>query len=123
MKYYKKLLVWRKSHELVLMIYEQTKRFPDDERYGITSQIRRATVSVPTNIAEGCGRYSQPDLARFLQIACGSIHELTYLTRLAIDLNYYNGEIGSKIESRSNEVKAMLISLITKIRKESKLNS
>ncbi len=118
MKDYKKLLVWKKSHELVLMIYDQTKCFPVEERYGITSQIRRAAVSVPTNIAEGCGRYSQREFKRFLQIACGSIYEVGYLNLLATDLKYYKREESTKLEKHTNEIQAMLINLISKIRND-----
>src|SRR5688572_13546280 len=98
MKNYKTLLVWQRAHELTLMIYEHTKYFPDDEKYGITSQLRRAASSVPTNIVEGCGRYSQGEFARFLQIACGSIYEVGYLNLLATDLKYYRREVSTQIE-------------------------
>ncbi len=118
MKDYKTLLVWKRAHELTLMIYDLTKSFPDNEKYGITSQLRRAAASVPANIAEGCGRYSQREFARFLQIACGSIYEVGYLNILANDLKYYRGEASTQLERRIDEVQAMLISLISKIRKD-----
>lgn len=118
MKNYKTLLVWKRAHELTLMIYDHTKRFPDDEKYGLTSQLRRAAASVPTNIAEGCGRYSQREFKRFLQIACGSIYEVGYLNLLATDLKYYKREESTKLEKHTNEIQAMLINLISKIRND-----
>lgn len=73
MKDYRKLVVLEKAHKLVLLIYRITGSFPKEERYGLISQIRRAAASTPTNIAEGCGKYTQPDFARYLQHAFGSI--------------------------------------------------
>lgn len=113
---YKKLLVWKKAHELVLMVYKETSHFPSEEKYGITSQIRRAAVSVPTNIAEGAGKFSQRDFAQFLQIAFGSIHEIEYLNLLSSDLNYLQKERSQQISNLINEIKAMLISLLKKVR-------
>jgi four helix bundle protein len=72
MRNYKDLQVWQKAHTLTLMIYKGTQRFPIEERYGLTSQIRRACASVPANLAEGCGRRSEGEMARFIQIAMGS---------------------------------------------------
>ena len=88
MQDFKKLQVWEKGHELTLQIYELTSAFPRDEQYGLTSQIRRASASIPTNIAEGCGRESTADFARFLQIAMGSTNETEYLLILAHELKY-----------------------------------
>jgi hypothetical protein len=68
MKDFRQLKVWEKSHQLALAIYKATKEFPKEELYGLTSQIRRSSMSVPTNIAEGCGRFTDPDFARFLQM-------------------------------------------------------
>jgi len=76
MKDFRKLTVWEKSHRLTLAIYRITESFPDTERYGLISQMRRASASIPTNIAEGSGRGSDAELARFLQIAMGSASEL-----------------------------------------------
>jgi four helix bundle protein len=78
--------VWNKAHALTLVIYEVSETFPAGERYGLTSQIRRAAASIPTNIAEGCGRSSSADFGRFLQMAMGSASELEYLLMLARDL-------------------------------------
>ena len=90
MRDFKKLQVWEKSHGLTLRIYELTAQFPREEIYGLTSQIRRACASIPTNIAEGCGRESPADFAPFLQIAMGSASETEYLILLARDLKYIN---------------------------------
>ncbi|CAN5451174.1 four helix bundle protein [soil metagenome] len=116
MKDYKKLIVWQKSHTNAVMIYDLTKSFPKEERFGVTSQIRRAAVSVPTNIAEGCGKFTQPDLAKYLQIAFGSAQELEYLMCLSCELEFLNKEDYDKINKLINEVKAMLISLLAKVR-------
>jgi four helix bundle protein len=117
MKDYKKLRVWKKAHELVLMIYETTKNFPVEEKYGITSQIRRSGVSIPTNIAEGSGKYTQIDFARYLQISLGSTQEVDYLNFLATDLKFQEKETGDQIERATNEVRSMLINLILTVRK------
>jgi len=113
---YKKLLVWKKAHQLVLLIYKETNNFPSEEKYGITSQFRRAAVSIPTNIAEGAGKFSQKDFAQFLQVAFGSTHEIEYLNLLSSDLNYLKNDSSQKINSQICEIKAMLISLIKKVR-------
>src|SRR5690625_964696 len=75
MQDFRKLHVWHLSHQLVLHLYETTRRFPDAERYGLTAQLRRSAISVPSNLAEGCGRGSNRDFARFIQIAFGSANE------------------------------------------------
>lgn len=116
MQDFKDLIVWKKAHENALAIYNLTKSFPKEEQYGITSQLRRASVSVPTNIAEGCGKFTQKDFAHFLQIALGFCHETEYLTLLAFDLNFIQKEDYNSLNQSINEVKAMLISLIKKIR-------
>ncbi|HRJ76165.1 MAG TPA: four helix bundle protein, partial [Anaerolineales bacterium] len=78
MKDFRQLKVWEKSHQLALAVYKVTKSFPKEELYGLTTQIRRASMSIPTNIAEGCGRNTDADFARFLQIAMGSASETEY---------------------------------------------
>jgi four helix bundle protein len=108
MKDFRQLQVWEKSHQLALAIYKATKEFPKEELYGLTSQIRRASMSIPTNIAEGCGRGTDPDFARFLQIAMGSASETEYQLLLARDLDLLQNDV--------EEVKRMLASLIITIR-------
>ena len=116
MQDYKKLKVWELSHELTLEVYQKTSVFPKEELFGLTSQLRRASSSIPTNIAEGCGRNSNKDFAQFLNISLGSLNEVTYFILLAKDLNYINIEEYSKLTDECNEIKAMLIGLINKIR-------
>ena len=83
MRNFRELRVWEKAHELTLQTYETTQAFPKNEIFGLTNQTRRASVSIPANIAEGCGRGSDADLARFLQISMGSASELEYQLLLA----------------------------------------
>jgi len=109
-------MAWEESHKLVLCLYRVTKLFPKDERFGITSQLRRSAVSVPANIAEGCGRYTTNDTARFFQIALGSLHESEYYILLAKDLNYITEIEFNNLTILLNNVKAMLLSLIKKMR-------
>ena len=85
------LIVWQKAHQLVLSVYRLTESFPAKEMYGLTSQFRRAAVSVPANIAEGFKKRGKPDKARFLNIAQGSLEECRYYLILVSDLNYGNG--------------------------------
>lgn len=118
MKDFKNLQVWEKSHFLTLSIYEVTKSFPKEELFGLTSQIRRAAASMPTNIAEGCGRSTDPDFARFLQIAFGSACEVEYQLILARDLEYVEEGVFSKVTDELITVKKMLASLISKIRSD-----
>jgi four helix bundle protein len=88
MEDFKDLRVWAKAHELTLLIYKRTRTFPKEEVYGLTSQTRRAASSVGANIAEGCGRRSDGEMKRFLQIARGSASELEYHLLLAKDLSF-----------------------------------
>jgi len=92
MRDYRQLEFWEKSHKLTLNIYKITNEFPKHELYGLTSQIRRASASIPTNIAEGCGRDSKKELNRFLIISSGSASEVEYQLLLAKDLNYISIE-------------------------------
>lgn len=82
------LEVWQRSHRLTLTVYRLTRSFPEDEKFGVTAQMRRAAVSIPANIAEGFGRRQAKDKCRFYNIAEGSAEELKYLLRLARDLEY-----------------------------------
>lgn len=114
MQDYKKLQVWEKSHELVLGIYKVTKDFPKEELYGIISQIRRAAVSVPNNIAEGSVK-GNPEFKRFLLISLGSASEVDYLLYLSKDLGYISEEIFRNFDEKIQVVKKMLTALIQKI--------
>jgi four helix bundle protein len=118
MKNYKNLNVWKKAHELVLNLYKETAGFPKTELYNLTSQIRRASTSIPTNLAEGCGKSSQADLARYIQISIGSTQEVEYLAFLSYELGYLKDDNYKRVDSKIIEVKAMLISLVTKVRKD-----
>ncbi|MBK8615644.1 MAG: four helix bundle protein [Anaerolineales bacterium] len=116
MKDFRKLKVWEKAHQLALNVYKVTGAFPKEELYGLTSQIRRSSMSTPTNIAEGCGRNTDADFARFLQIAMGSASETEYQLILAYDLEFISEESYEKLHSDAEEVKRMLASLLKTIR-------
>ena len=120
MKNYKNLIVWRKAHAMAVCLYKEISKFPKNEQFNLTSQIRRAAISIPSNIAEGCGKFSQSDFANFLQIGLGSSNEVEYLILLSHELGYLTEEHHKLLDSQINEVKAMHISLITKVRKPSK---
>ena len=113
---FRNLEVWKKSHELPLSVYESTSQFPREEVYGLTSQIRRACASIPTNIAEGSGRESAADFARFLQIAVGSASETEYLILLAHELKYITASQYTELMQITTRVKKMLIALLKRIR-------
>ena len=115
MQDFRKLLVWKKSHALVLEAYRLSRDFPREEMFGLTSQLRRCAVSVPSNIAEGCGRGSDPDFARFLSIAMGSSSELEYQLLLAKDLGYVETISHEALEAKVIEIKRMLASLIQRV--------
>ena len=100
------LIVWQKAHALVLSVYRLTRDFPDSERYGLTSQLRRATVSVPANIAEGFRKRGQKDKARFLNIAQGSLDEARYYLTLARDLGYATQDLTPAAEEVSRLLNA-----------------
>ncbi len=116
MQDYKKLVVWQKGHELTKAIYKATKDFPKEEIFGLTSQLRRATTSIPTNIVEGCGRGTNPDLARFVQIASGSAYEVEYLIFLCFELGYLNKKEFTALDKNCNDIKRMLFALYEKIK-------
>ncbi|HCR70775.1 MAG TPA: diversity-generating retroelement protein bAvd family protein [Anaerolineae bacterium] len=116
MKDFRQLKVWEKSHQLALAVYKVTKSFPKEELYGLTTQIRRASMSIPTNIAEGCGRNTDADFARFLQIAMGSASETEYQLILAYDLEFLSKESYDELHSNVEEVKRMLASFLKTLR-------
>ncbi len=115
MKDFRNLEVWSKAHQTVLAVYKDSHAFPRDEIFGLTSQMRRAAISVPSNLAEGCGRGSDTELSRFSQIAMGSSSELEYQALLAKDLKYLSDEKYEDLSNRIIEVKKMLASLIKKL--------
>ncbi|MGI9552154.1 MAG: four helix bundle protein [Aurantibacter sp.] len=115
MRDFRKYKVWELGHQVTLDMYKLTKSFPKDEIYGITSQMRRAAYSIPSNIAEGCGRESDAEFKRFLIISQGSASELEYFTILAKDLGYLEESVYAKINDSVNKVRRSLNSLINKI--------
>lgn len=118
MKDFRKLTVWQKAHEMVLSSYKATAAFPKHELFGLVSQIRRCSSSIPANIAEGCGRIGNSELHRFLQIACGSSNELEYHFLLARDLGYITKEEHGHYEKSLFELKRMLVALTRKVAAE-----
>lgn len=116
MRNYEDLQVWRKAHSLTLEIYKNTRCFPIEERFGLTSQIRRSCSSIGANIAEGCGRRSDPEMARFIQIAMGSGAELSYHLRLARDLGFLSRESFESLRSNLSEIMRMLSSFSLKVK-------
>jgi four helix bundle protein len=123
MQDYSKLQVWQKAHAVALTVYELTKRFPTEERYGLTSQIRRGAVSIAANIAEGCGRSSDRDFANFLHIALGSANELGYFLLLARDLGMLGGDEQKELGQRVEEIRRMLLALIATVRRSPRIRA
>ncbi|MBY0244607.1 MAG: four helix bundle protein [Sphingobacteriaceae bacterium] len=116
MQNFKELKVWSKAHEVTLSVYKVSASFPREEIYSLTNQLRRACSSVAANIAEGCGKNTQADFARYLNISLGSANETEYFLILSKDLNYLSEDQFVALSNQINEVKAMLINLITKVR-------
>lgn len=104
------LIVWQKSHALTLRVYQATRKFPTEERYGITSQMRRASYSVPANIVEGHGRKSRKEFQQFLFIAMASLAELRYFLILSKDLSYLSSKDYEALWQDSDEVGRILYS-------------
>ncbi|HEY6352556.1 MAG TPA: four helix bundle protein [Candidatus Angelobacter sp.] len=117
MKDFKELKVWHKAYALSLEVYEKSRGFPREEIYGLTSQLRRATVSVGANIAEGCGRRSDGEFIRFLQIARGSTMEMEHHLLLARDLKFLTSDAYQDLEKKVAELQRMLTSLVASIEK------
>ena len=115
MKDFRNLKVWEKAHPLVLALYPVTASFPRHETYGLASQIRRAASSIPSNIAEGCGREGDPELARFCIIARGSATELEYQLLLARDLKLIQPQDYERLSEQTVEIKRMLTVLVQKL--------
>ena len=125
MRNYKNYTVWQDGHQLTLLIYNLTKQFPKEELFGLTGQLRRATSSIPTNVAEGCGRESDADFRRFLVIAHGSATEVEYLLFLSFELNYISKEEYLRLNDLIEILRKQLHTLIKKlaISKEPKAKS
>ena len=115
MRDFKKYDIWKLSHQLTLTIYTISNSFPKDETYNLVSQIRRSTLSIPTNMAEGCGRNSDKEFNQFLNIALGSATETEYLILLAKDLNYLNEENYLLLDQQINTIKSKIYTLKNKL--------
>lgn len=117
---YKELDVWKETRKLVFVIYKNTRNFPFDENYGLMSQLRRAAVSVVSNIAEGCGRNSSLDTKRFLYMARGSLNELETQLYLSFDLDFIDEKILNELLKRTVRCKRLLNGFIKYLRKREK---
>lgn len=116
MKTYRDLIVWQESMHFVTKVYQISKTFPKEEIYGLTSQMRRSAVSIPSNIAEGYGRKSTDDYLRFLQIAISSLYEIQTQLEISLNLKYLSTNKYEKVFELSREIERMLSSLIRKIK-------
>ncbi len=115
MRNFKNYEVWKLSHQLTLHIYRVTQNFPNSEKFQIINQMQRAAYSIPSNISEGCGRKSDKDFNRFLQIALGSAHELEYFILLSKDLNFINDETFILLNEKINMLKKRIYTLSIKL--------
>ncbi len=115
MRDYKKYSIWKDSHALTLSIYKLTKNYPKEEVFGLVSQLRRAMSSVPTNIAEGCGRLSDLDFRRFLIIAHGSATEVEYLLFLSLELEFISNSDYNNLNEKIITLRKQIHSLIKKL--------
>ena len=112
MKDFRKLKVGEKAHRFALLLYQETLTFPSSEQFGLTSQLRRAAVSIPSNIAEGCGRNSDAELRRFCEIAMGSASEVEYQLPLCQDLGFLKSEKHTCLHNSLLDCKRMLNTFI-----------
>lgn len=115
MRDFKQLAIWQKSHLFTLAIYKATSQYPKEEQYGLTSQIRRSASSIPTNIAEGCGRNSISELKQFLVIASGSASELSYQLILSKDLGYITDQLFLELSEELSQIRKMIFSFSGKL--------
>ena len=122
MQDFTKLLVWQKSHNLTVNIYKLTSSFPNEEKFGLTNQIRRASVSIESNIAEGCGRNGDKEFSRFLDISQGSCFEVKCQVYIARDLEYISLEKATLVISKIDEVMRMIHALNQKLKAKSAQN-
>jgi len=118
MRNYRDLQVWSKAHHLTLELYRISRQFPREETYGITSQLRRAAVSIGANLAEGCGRRTSSELARFVRIAMGSASELDYHLLLSRDLGFMAANEFTRASSALIEVRKMLTSFLNSVEEQ-----
>ena len=119
MQDYHKLAMWQRSHQLTVEIYRITqKQFPREELFGQTNQIRRAAASIPTNIAEGCGRNSRAELAQFLNIAAGSASEVEYEILLAKDTGYLTLDQYESLTREISEIRSMIKKYMSQLREK-----
>lgn len=118
MQNFRNLKVWQRAHRLTLEVYRETRSFPREEMFGLTSQLRRAAGSIGANIAEGCGRGTDQDFSRFLQIAMGSASELESHLELARDLNLLPRPVYQTLDAESTGIKRMLASLLKRIKSQ-----
>lgn len=116
MSNFRKLIIWQKAMNLVTKTYHSTKKFPKEEIFGLTSQIRRCSISIPSNIAEGHGRESNKEYLRFLNISIGSLFELQTQLEIAKNIEYLTEEDFNTLYEDSREVERMLVSFINKIK-------
>lgn len=116
-KGFRKLLVWQRAHEMTLSVYKITEKFPKGEIFALTSQLRRAAISIPANIAEGQGAGTRPQFARYLDIAKGSLSEVEYYLVLSKDLGYISPEKYNELEALRSETGFLLYRLIGSMRK------
>jgi len=116
MRDFRKLNVWEKGHRFTLSVYVATRGFPKEELYGLTSQLRRSSASIPANISEGCGRSGDKEFARFLDIAAGSASESEYHLLLAHDLAFLDNDTYNRLSADIREVKQMLSGLLRQLR-------
>jgi len=110
---YRDLEVWDKAHKLTLQLYQRSRSFPKEEFYGLTSQLRRSAMSMGANLAEGCGRQTTPELARFVRIAMGSASELDYHLLLAHDFGYLQSDEHKSLSHELTRIRKMLAALLT----------
>jgi four helix bundle protein len=113
---YRKLHVWVRAHQLTLDIYVATRTLPKEELFGLASQLRRSASSIPANIAEGCGRNGDAELARFMRIALGSANELDYHLLVARDLDYIEPSRYEQLGRETQEIAKMLATFIDRLR-------
>lgn len=119
-RHYRDLLVWQKAMAWVEAVYAATRDWPPDERFGLTSQVRRAAVSIPSNIAEGCARRSTPDFLRFLSIARASLAEAETQLIIAQNLTYLDEAASRSLLESADEISRMLSGLISKLEERTK---